>query len=277
MNIRDFIPPIFSKLIQKFRSSEVQKFRNFDEALANCSSDGYQNKLLCRVIAQKTQIYKQILLKKPYALNTNQAFLHLAISQCILLNGQSTINVLDFGGACGAHYYELRRLLPKQIRLNWCVIETPPMVSAANHINGNKELIFSDSISRVDKKIDFVCTSGALQYCSDPYAQLRSLMNINPDYMFFSRMSFHQGDKDVIFIQKSRLADNGPGPLPPEFDDFEISYPHTMMSFERFHDIISQSFELEWTFEDQSGHIAIDNVDSFGRGFLYRNKSSNGT
>jgi hypothetical protein len=63
----------------------------------------------------------------PYTIKSSNVFLASAIFRHLLSNSSDEISVLDFGGACGAHYFETRPLLEKKIKFNWNVVEKDKM------------------------------------------------------------------------------------------------------------------------------------------------------
>ena len=222
------------------------------------------------MIAEKTKKYIIKLRDKPYKLNPTNVFLLSAINQYISTFSPNSINILDFGGACGAHYFEIKRFIPDRIKLNWLVIETEQMVLSAKNMKlGNDELKFYDSLELINIPIDIIHSSGALQYVPDPYEYLIKLLNFNAKWIFFNRMMFNEDNRDIITVQKSNLSANGPGPLPEKYKDKILTYPHTTMSFENFNNKIVKNYNSKWVFEETSGSFNINNERIVGKGLLY--------
>ncbi len=268
--IKELIPPALFRLL-KNTAKEHKEYRNFEEALGSCTAGAYENIELCNMIAEKTVMYVKTLNKKPFILNPTSVFLLSAINQYLIRNSTRKFTVLDFGGASGAHYFEIRQFIPDDISLTWYVVETEQMVkSAINKGLNTNELQFVDSLAALKEKIDFVHSSGALQYVSNPYEFLDTLINLNPDWMFFNRMMFNQNNRDLITIQKSFLSSNGPGVLPDGYIDRIVSYPHITIAYDRFNKSITDTgYDLEWTFEESSGNFQIGSEKIIGRGLLY--------
>ncbi|MDR0314028.1 MAG: methyltransferase, TIGR04325 family [Treponema sp.] len=173
-------------------------------------------------------------------LNGTNIFLVAAIHNYFSMFPSDKITILDFGGACGSHYFETRRLFPHDANLKWIVTETPGMVESARiHGIETEELVFIDELKKIDNPIAFVHSSGALQYVPDPWVYLKQLMDLNPKYMLFNRMMFNENDRTFVTIQKSRLSENGPGPMPEKYNDRVITYPHTTISYKEFTNIIT--------------------------------------
>jgi putative methyltransferase (TIGR04325 family) len=102
------------------------------------------------------------------------------------------INVLDFGGACGAHYFLARAVMPSSRRLKWLVVETPEMAQRAKDVFSSDELEFSSSLSDAAdsiKRIDLLHTSGTLQSVDKPYDYLRILLSASASHILFNRLA----------------------------------------------------------------------------------------
>jgi putative methyltransferase (TIGR04325 family) len=234
----------------------------------------YEDIELCTMIADKTKNFAERLKKKPYALNGTNIFLSVAIYDFLINSSAETINIIDFGGACGAHYFESRRFFPSRIKFRWHVVETSEMVKAAKNSRlGNDELYFYDDMDTIKSEIDFIHSSGALQYVSDYSQYLLRLMEFDAKYMLFNRMMFNENDFDFVTVQKSKLSANGPGPMPEKYDDKDIFYPHTTISYKKFSEILKKKYEFIWEFDEPSGSYRINDEKITGKGMLYINRS----
>ena len=227
MNIKEFFPPILIRLAKRAKGLEDSKeYESYSKAMQVCTSDAYQNIELCNMIADKTVIHIDILKEKPFSLNPTNVFLLAAINQYLNVYSTKSLKVLDFGGACGAHYFEIRRFIPNDVSLKWFVVETTQMVKSAiaRGLN-NDELSFVSSIDDIKTEVDFIHSSCALHYVPDPYGSAKMLLNIKANRILFNRMMFNENDRDFITVQKSFLSSNGPGELPEGYTDRIISYP----------------------------------------------------
>ena len=270
MILKDFIPPVLAKLVNRYRGhKDIQEFKDYTQAMKSCTSDAYQNTELCNMIAEKTVIHIKKLKEKPFSLNPTDVFLLSAINQYINVHLKKSLTILDFGGACGVHYFEMRRFLSKDISLKWIVLETDQMVkSSIDSGLHSDELVFVTSIEDIKWEIDFVHSSGALQYVPNPYEFTEMLVNLNANVLFVNRMMFNEVDRDFVTIQNSMLSANGPGKLPANYTDRNISYPHTTMSYQKFNSM-SPNYDLEWIFKESSGSYQINDEKIIGRGLLY--------
>jgi len=275
---------VFKKIIKKLIYNRYIKvsismpnrrtkiYNSFDEASKECKTEGgYENNELCEMIGDKTQDYINNLNKKTFMLDRNNNFPILAIHNFLLESSTSNINIIDIGGACGARYFEVRRFFPSNIKFKWWVVDTPEMVkSAKNHGLENEELLFVDNVGVIEYKIDFVYCSGCLQYVD--YRQfLPRLMEFNPKYMLFQRTEFNENNRDLFFIQQSRLFSNGPQVPPREkYKDKEIFYPCTIIAFNNFLNIIQTKYTLEWSYEDGFHLYQINNEKLIRGGLLFK-------
>jgi putative methyltransferase (TIGR04325 family) len=275
MNIKEFLPPILVRLARIAKGLEYSKeYESYSKALQVCTSDAYQNIELCNMIADKTVIYMDVLKEKPFSLHPTSVFLLAAINQYLNIYSTKSLKILDFGGACGAHYFEIKRFIQNDVSLKWHVVETAQMVKAAidRKLNSN-ELVFVSSIEDVKTEIDFIHSSSTLQYVHSPYEFTKMLINVNANWIFFNRMMFNENDRDFVTVQKSLLSSNGPGRLPNGFTDRIISYPHTAMSFHKFNStIINNGYAVEWKFFESSGIYKIKNEKFIEKGLLYVRK-----
>jgi len=267
MKINDFIPPVLFKIIKK--QNEFVEYETYNEALKYCDN-GYENNELCKMVADKTVAHKNNLLQKPYFMNATNAFLISAILYYSKMYSKNEIHVVDLGGACGAHYFETKLFTQGNIKLYWNVIETHEMVKSAKENNlENNELQFFDDFSKLSMPIDFVYSSGALQYVPNAYEYMAKLTELKADFILFNRMTFNENDRDIVTIQSSNLSANGPGKMPDGYEDKIMKYPHTTLSYKKFTEKLEEQYKMEWVFDERSGIININNEKITGKGLLF--------
>ncbi len=163
-----------------------------------------------------------------------------------LVESSDVIRVLDFGGAAGTHYLFARHVLPRNVRLNWCVVETPSMVRVASPLMANEELTFASSIAEAVQRIglpDLVFSSGAVQYVPDTVATVNELLAIGAKAIFLTRWGLTDGAQFSI-VQTSALSSNGPGPLPAGFSDRLVRYPVTFVNRQTIETAIRARYSL---------------------------------
>lgn len=124
-------------------------------------------------------------------------------------------HVLDFGGALGAHYHQVRGQPCK-----WSVIETPGMVARGKPTS---ELGF---YSELPDRADIIYSSGTIQSLADPYGMLGKLAAIPAKLLIIDRLAL--APRTGFGTQYTLLSDNGPGPL-VGFRDRVVSYPFAFL------------------------------------------------
>jgi putative methyltransferase (TIGR04325 family) len=143
------------------------------------------------------------------------------------------LRVLDFGGAFGTSYHLVRDALPGQYR--WAVVETPTFVGFASEVDTPDLRMFAtiDEAKAWLGEVDLLYSSSALQYVPDPLSMVDRLLDTRPACAAWLRSAFSATDP-VVVLQRSRLRDNGPGPLPEGITDVEVHYPRTYVSLPDF-------------------------------------------
>lgn len=165
--------------------------------------------------------------------------------------------MLDFGGAAAGHYFTAKRIFGESLPLKWCVVETPAMVRACRQLESSELRFFSDRDAaaaelRVYGGITLAYSSGALMYVPDPRGWLNWFCELGAEHLALVRVGLHDGADDIIQIQASRLAHNGPGPLPPGISDCVVRYPLTLCSRPAVESLLTTRYHTElWTDEDE--------------------------
>ena len=275
MRLKDFVPPVIVNGLRKtrdrMRSAHDQRRIFASHALAEeaCGGQqGYQQKTLVEVVRRKTEIYRANLLaggpKKPTI-----GDLQLLSAIC-LADVREPIRVIDFGGACGAHYFMARALLGDRRRLSWNVIETPAMVREARLLE-NEELKFFDSLDEAIRQlggIDVLFSSCTLHYVPNPYETLRRLVGCGAKQLVLARLSVTTGPRERFVAQESALSKNGPGPLPAGFEDAKCKYPFTLLVRPKVEAIVTEHYRLTMEMPDASGAFPLDNEPIEGIGYV---------
>jgi len=270
MRLSDFVPPIAVKLARRLNRSHClyepqDLFESYEDALAVCKS-GYEEDDLVNVVYEKTRLYRDLLLvQHPFVAEITSLRTLIALSLAIRGN---ELKVIDFGGACGAHYFLSKSVFGKRINLRWHVVETPKMVSKAVGLEDG-QLKFYDDLQKAKLAIghaDLVFSSGALQYVPRPYEFIEQLIECSADNIFITRVGLSTFPKEVVIVQKSNLSANGPGPMPQGMRDEVVQYPATFVRKDRFEEILGQNYSLDILFnEDKGAHQAAGHsIDMYG-------------
>lgn len=184
------------------------------------ASQGYNDALLVDVVIRKTAALRDG--RRIDDILAGETLLPTIAGLAAAGNGQP-LSVLDFGGAAGLHYLVAKQAFP-QHEFRWAVVETPLMTSVATRF-ADDELRFFTSIDDATRWLGAAalihCVS-ALQYVPEPEAVLSRLVALGAPTMLWAKLML--AEQRQTFTQISRLRDNGPGPLPADIDDREISY-----------------------------------------------------
>lgn len=239
--LRDLIPPIVLKLLKRKQSTSVC-YENYDDALRYCL-ESYEDIDLVEVVVEKNIIFREgVVSDRVLDLGT----LRTLIGVCLALPDKKKLKVLDFGGGGGYHYTIARAAIPRDIDIQWAVVETPALVRSAERIN-QKELKFFSSIFEAKSdlgNIDLVFTSGALHCCPDPLFYLEELVKLNAQHLFITRTGFTQKLEQGVIIHNSLLSENGPGPLPLGVSEKQLHYPNVFSSKVKAEKIIQSYYEI---------------------------------
>lgn len=279
--IKEFIPPIILKILRKktiarFFYNSPQVFFNYQDALKSCTTDAYEEEELIEVILKQTKRFASNINLEAVPIWETSAYSLLSLINPIIENKTNRINVLDFGGACGAHYFHLRSLLDKDLKLNWVVVETPTMVKYAKELETDELSFFDNFANAINKldRIDLLHTSGTLQCVDDPQKYLDEILNCNAKWLLFNRLGLNKLDRDIVTIHSSRLSWNGIGELPEGYTDRWVKYPLIFPSETKFLKALEEKYSLVAKFNDQSGMYAVDGEEIAGYGLLCRRKTS---
>jgi putative methyltransferase (TIGR04325 family) len=278
--LKEFIPPILLKLVRKKTvetpiENSHQIFSHYQDALKMCTTDAYEEQELIEVIFKKTKRFSENLKSEIILVSETAAYSLLSAINPIIESKTNQINVLDFGGACGAHYFHLRSLIGKDLKLNWVVVETPTMVKYAKELETDELSFFdnfSDAINKLGK-VDLLHTSGTLQCVDNPQRYLDEVLKCNAKWILFNRLGLNKFDRDIVTIHSSKLSWNGIGELPEGYTDRWIKYPFNFPSETKFLKTIEEKYSIVAKFNDLSGMYAIDGEEIVGYGLLCKHKT----
>lgn len=274
--LKEIIPPIIYKKLEKFKSENSHlTFTTYNNALKSCTTDAYEEQELIEVILKKTQRFVEDVKTQTIPIWESTSYSMIAMLNPLIENGLKEINVLDFGGSCGGHYFHLRNIVDKNLKINWVVVETPTMVNFAQKLATNELSFcsnFEDAVKRLGH-IDLIHTSGTLQCVDVPEKYLDDILNCNAKWIFFNRLALNKIDRTVISIHSSKLSWNGIGELPVGYTDKWVKYPFTFISEKVFLEKVQLKYTLIAKNFDQSGMFPINGEDIVGYGLLCKRKT----
>ncbi len=114
------------------------------------------------------------------------------------------LNVLDFGGAFGSHYFQNRKFLSGLRDLRWSIVEQPHYIEAGRTQVEDDVLKFYGTIDEClgHTEPNVLLLSAVLQYLPGPYGLLAELLARQTDTVILDRMPYlHFRDRDRISIQ----------------------------------------------------------------------------
>jgi putative methyltransferase (TIGR04325 family) len=275
--IKDILPPILVKLSQKLvtkhkvaSGKEQLVYSSYNEALKFSSNDAYEENELLEVIFKKTKRFAEELKSGIVPVWETSAYSIIGLINPIVESKKDTITVLDFAGACGAHYFHVRSLLSKEIKLKWVVVETNSMINYAKELE-NEELTFCDNFSDAKNKlgeIDLLHASSALQCVDNPDKYLNELLKCEAKWLLLNRLGFNKIDRDVVTIHASKLSWNGIGELPEGYTDRWIKYPFIFISENKFLNALKKTYKVVARFDDKSAMYPVDGEEIVGYGLM---------
>ena len=253
MHLREFVPPI---LVSRFRTQphgSPALFPSYERALAVCQG-GYGDPALARVVYEKTIIYRD-LLRCQRPLVCEPASLRTCLALSLAQAGTAaSFHVIDFGGACGAHYFLAQAWLGHRVDLRWHIVETTTMATMAARLEDGHVKFYEDlGDARADLgRVDLVFSSGALPYMAQPYASLKQLTACGASRLFLTRIGLSTESREFVTLQTSHLRDHGPGPLPVGMPDGVVSHPVTFARKDLFEDIIAERYHIDMAFHEDT-------------------------
>ena len=231
--VRNFIPPIVERFTRRRTPSVFKEYQNYGAALAE--SDTYEASDIIDVVAKKTEIFRgQLANGRVPTIARRQTIQNLFVISYI--RPDRPLDVLEFGGACGASYFEVAHLLPDRIR-SWHVVETSAMTARAREVFQDSRLSFHDNLADATAEMktrDLIIAQGVMQYTPEPLARVDELLALDFDHVYVTRTAVLSGavaaDDSIIFNSESRLAEHGPGVMPSNFTDRRITTPCTLVT-----------------------------------------------
>ncbi|NZD61696.1 methyltransferase, TIGR04325 family [Rhizobium sp. WYCCWR 11290] len=204
--IKELCPPVVLRAARALRKTEPAttsakvgffgNYGSFDEALKDCGADYQSDGILdiTRRNTEKIRASDQAEISPVLAPFLSSFF--LAISAV----GRETVSVIDYGGALGAHYFHVRRLLPAKYKLRWMVVDLPRTASIGREVFGNEELSFADELDpSVDA--DIVVASCVFQVLPRPHETIKQLLSIDASHFIFPLIPLTELDDDRLTVE----------------------------------------------------------------------------
>lgn len=265
------VPPIVIIFLKKLQIL-LHQLKNTNEI------DDYANEALTKMVVEKNEIFNTSLNKnKTVDLSSIRSILGVCVAG--INNNKNELNVLDFGGGGGYHYFISKLVIGQNLKINWAVVETESMARAAKRLS-NSELKFFSSINDASfekGKIDIFFASSSLQYCSNQKEIIENILKVEPDSIFITRTPFSESEPVHGKKQFSKFSSNGPGPLPKGYKDSFITYPIYIMNVNEFIEKFREKYDLKFQIREEAGAFTVGNnsYDNYGFYFTLKNSTQN--
>jgi len=249
------------------RNVEFPQFASYDEALSRCAGAGYEHEALIEAIHWNTVQLRDELARMETPDVDAVGFKNLAALECAVRDGE--LRVIDFGGACGHHYFWAKAWFGDRVRLRWHVVETETMVKRCADLESN-DLQFHRSpedAAGACPGADMMFTSGTLMYTPDPLAFARRLVACGARFLFATRQGLLEDDRTVITIQERKIS-KGVKALPPGLEDYVVRYPVTWVPRSRFESVLRERYRIGLRVREERELFVLDGRAHPGMGYL---------
>ena len=261
IKFKDFIPPLFVKILKKiFIKEKLQygwfgNYSTWEQAKSNCT--GYESDIIlekCKNAFLKVKngeaVYERdsVLFDK-----VEYSYPLLAGLMWVAAQYSGKLNVIDFGGSLGSTYFQNKLFLKDLNDVKWNIVEQEKFVDAGKELISNEELSFFYSIKECydyykNEKPNSIILSGVIQYMEDPLLFLKEIISIGFNFIIIDRTLFNKEKGNILTIQK----------VPAEI--FDASYPCWFLDKDNFMDLFKDKYEL------------INKFEGFceGKGFIFK-------
>lgn len=177
----------------------------------------------------------------------------------VAVNCNNKLNIIDFGGALGSHYFQNKEFL-KPINIEkWTVVEQEHYTNIGNQKVADGILNFKNTIDEVEDANLFL-SSSTLQYLEKPYEWLEKFINKDYEYMLFDRIQFNTENKDRLTLQ-----------IVPDWI-YPAKYPSWFLNEEKFLSVFKNKYELILDFDST---IDSANIPHKYKGYLFKKSIKN--
>jgi putative methyltransferase (TIGR04325 family) len=233
------------------------------EAAAAASRQSYDSRKLARLVRDKTVIFRQ-------APVPSEPVADLAMIATIARIGAAdrALRVIDFGGACGAHFFLARAAFPGA-RWDWRVIETEAMAAEGRTLEAEGLSFFTDLGQAAEGfEADLIHTAGTLQCIPNPGETLRQLVNIGARSLILGRLGMSESGAPVFTVHRHQMSLNGRGPAPAGFADETCSYPFQFPARSEIEAILAGGYRVALKAPDASGVFPVRGARLSGAAYL---------
>jgi putative methyltransferase (TIGR04325 family) len=257
--IKDFLPPVFSRLITGLFYGWHGNYSSWDRAIRK--SSGYDSQLIIDKVKESSLKVKMGIAQyerdSVIFSEVQYNFPILASLLWVASGNNGKLGVLDFGGSLGSCYFQNKLFINSFAEIKWCVVEQPNFVKVGLESFSDEKLKFYSSIEEClnENHIQIILLSSVIPYIEKPYELLENIKSKKINFILFDKTPLIKG-KDRITVQKVNPA------------IYNASYPSWFFNKGKFMNFMKPEYDLVFDFDS---HI-IANVRSEFKGFLYKLK-----
>lgn len=175
----------------------------------------------------------------------------------IATENNNTLNIVDFGGAFGSHYFQNKDFLkPIDIKA-WSVVEQSDYIKIGNEKIADSTLHFYYSIDDITNA-DVLILSSVIQYLEKPYEWLDKFIAKNYKYIIIDRTGFSTEQRNRLTLQI----------VPKEI--YEASYPAWFLNESEVLAKFKEKYDILLDFENNID--IVKEIPSIYKGFLFKRK-----
>lgn len=233
--IQNFIDMLRGK---RSKNIFIGGFKTFEEALEKCNKGYSAQNILDKTLESILKVKNgEAIFERDSKLSDIPLYSFTMLSALlkVAIDNNNQLNILDFGGSLGSHYFQNKEILkPIQIT-NWTVVEQPHYVKIGNEKVADDILNFKNNIEDV-QNANVLILSNVLQYLPRPYEWMEKFVNTNIKYILIDRTPFAKKD-DKLFVQV----------VPKSF--YEAKYPIWFLNEDKIKDIFNKKYEIVFEYE----------------------------
>ena len=198
--LKDFVPPGALQLLRRaglYRYGFFGRYGSWQDARA-ASGKGYVDPAIVPTLVESTERLRQG--QRPEEITPDSGALLGGLLMALRGHRPPQCTVLDFGGSLGNHYFNLRRFLPTDWRVQWWVCETDLLANVGRERFANEELRFVSSLEDAPDEFDLAIASGSLQYVEQPRHLMRRIASRSRS-LLLDRLPLSRNPADRLSVQ----------------------------------------------------------------------------
>jgi putative methyltransferase (TIGR04325 family) len=207
--VRNISPPFIFKILKSVFSNQTKFYGNFNnwyDAKSICQNGYESNKILQKVFESTLKVKNGEAVFERDSVIFDEIKYSWPVTSSLMLAaalGNGKLNVLDFGGALGSHYYQNKKFLSLLTKVRWNIVEQENFVKIGKIHFQSDTLKFYLTISDYifDNTPNIVILSSVLQYLPEPLSILKDIVNLNARVVVIDRTPYTKNQKNEVKIQ----------------------------------------------------------------------------